>query len=292
MAQNKQSQKNKQSKQEQIVNSAIQYGVQELLNQNPIFKGHENLLTNYIDQEKLNGKLNEKLKEIYDAHGEKGKKELSEEDIKYLTTEVADYFVSGEALTDKGREVIIGKGLEGKVSEGFWNRLFGLSKKKSSLDGIKYLNHAIDATNELSYLLKNEGAAKALPNVAKPLAELEKVKLLYPALRVLKANNWIDNTTYNRLADMAYETAKQAPVQIAKAVEEGLHNGYQKVAAAILGVLGVLVIASNLSITGNIIGNIPKTAPNFIGIILIVGALGLFLFKIKKTRKNKLKKKL
>ena len=129
MAQNKQPKKPKESKQEQIVNSAIQYGVQELLNQNPIFKGHENLLTSYIDQEKLNGKLNEKLKEIYEAHGEKDKKELSEKDIKYLTTEVADYFVSGEALTDKGRDVIIGKGLEGKVSETFWDKLFGSLRK-------------------------------------------------------------------------------------------------------------------------------------------------------------------
>ena len=280
MAKNK---KSKQNKQEQIINSAISYGIQELLNQNPIFKGHENLVTSYIDQ----SKLNEKLKELYGSHEKGHKGDLSEDEVKYLTAEIADYFVSGAALTEKGKEVIIGKGLEGKVSEGFWSRFFLGSKKKSSLQGLEYLNHALGATQELSYLLKDENAIKALPGVVKPLAELEKIKLLYPALRVLKANNWIDNSTYNRLADMAYETAKNAPLQITEAVEKGLYNSYQKVAAAVLGIFGILVIASNLSITGNIIGNIFKTTPNFIGIILIVLALGLFLFKIKKTRKIK-----
>jgi len=278
----------KQTKQEQLVSSAIQYGVQELLNNNPIFKGYETVLTNYVD----NQKLQHKLKEIYDSPDLKGKKEFSKEDEKYIATEIADYFVTGAALSEKGQEVILGRGLEGKVSKSIWESWFGISKKKHSLPGIEYLNDAIRATEDLSALLKDKGGIKALPNLAKPLAKLEEIKLLYPALRVLRANKLIDQSKYQELANKAYEIAKDIPKQIAQGVEEGINRNYQKIAAAILGVLGVLVIASNLSITGNIIANVSKTAPNFMGVLLIIIALGLFLFKIKKTGKNKSKKKL
>ena len=286
--QDNQNKQPKQTNEEKIITSALQYGMQELLKENPIFEDHGALVSTYVDQRKLKGRLDE----IYEAHGLKGKKELSEEDQKYLTREIADYFVSGAALTDKGQEVVLGKGLEAKVEKpSFWS-WFGISKKKSSLQGIEYLNNAIKTTRELSYLLKDKDMLKSMPEIAKPLAELERVKLMYPVLRVLEANGLIDKDKYYELANKAHEIAKETSAKIKTGVESIFDKPAMKVAAAVLGFLGILVIGSNLTITGNLIGNLPKTPPSFLGIIFLVVALGLFLFNIKKTKKKKLKKKL
>lgn len=279
-------QKNRTSYLERISSSAINQGFQELMESHPIFKDYQKVIQNHVDQKKIKTKLGELI-----SNKKIDPRNISKEEAKYLSEELSNYVSSGNVLDEKGQEIILGKGLEEKVSTGFIGKVRSFFRREDDSEGVEYLEKAISAAEDLKQIFGNDKYGKRMPEISKAVSTLENIGSLYSAARVLKANNWINESQYQNMVGKVYDIARESPKKIKEAVETRITDSYKKIAASIFGIIGLFMVVSNLTMTGGAIG-VSSGSASFAGISLIFLAFVLFFIKGKKKTRRKNKKKL
>lgn len=145
----------------ELINSAIEYGLNVLLERHPT------LSQEYIQKHINRRKLTEGIREIY---GELKKHDLSGEKIsKYLYTEIANYVATGRAFDERGKFVVLKGGLEEKAEEGnFISRWF--ARRELGKEGD--FEQSVEASHDLYSLLKTGDYAKRMPKLTQAIGTL------------------------------------------------------------------------------------------------------------------------
>ena len=258
--------KDKSQKQDPI-NYAISYGVQELA-KNSLFGENPEFVSKHID-EKL---LKQKAEDLYEESQKKGMS--GDKQIEYVSQNISDYIVQGHALDEIGQKVVLKKGLETKV--GF------IDKVKEAFGGKRQdLNKSVHAFRDLYSMLKSGGYAERMPDLTKAAGTIYDMGFMDTAVDVLKAYGFMDDRKYKTLKKAINSRASEETAKASSSIESYIMpQPMQKAAAVIAGMFGVfLLTASGNPITGNVIGNLSNTTSNILGLALVVGALGLFLFR-------------
>lgn len=255
----------------QIINSAIEEGVNIITEHHPRFKENQEYILRHID----NKKLNTKVKEIYEKVRDK---QLSDEKkLEYVHTELTDYVATGSAFDEAGKEIILKNGLEEKAQSGFFKGLFA----KRTLGGEKYLDNTIEAFQDLYTLFKTGDYAQRMPEVAEAVTTVHDMGFLDSAITSLKHYGVIDKRNYGALKKSVIKRAKQGAQEVVGGIEK--YATYQKAAASVLGIFGIgLLILSGVKMTGAVIGNFSSGITGLIGGFLILISLILFLKSFKK----------
>jgi len=254
-----------------IINSAIEEGISAIMEHHPRFKENQEYILRHIDRKKLSKRVGE----IYEKMGAP-----NEEKLKYLYEEITNYVASGGAFDEAGKEVILKSGLEEKARSGFFKGFFARRK----LAGEKYLDNIVTSFQDLYSLLKSGEYAQRMPEVAEAVTTVYDMGFLDPAVDVLKHYGLIDERKYNTLKKSIREKTKEGTEGVVSGIEK--YATYQKVAASIFGILGVLIlIVSGAGITGNVIGNLSNSTTGIVGGFLILVSLILF-FKGKRKKKK------
>lgn len=256
----------------QMINAAVEEGINQIMEQHPVFKNKAEYISTHLDKKKLN----KKISEIY--HLIEQQRNLSEETkAQYLQQGIANYVASGELFDDAGKQIILKNGLEGRVSGGFFRTLFGRQK----LDGDKYLNETLGAFQNLYELFKTGDYAQRMPELAQAVTTVNDMGFLDPAVEVLKHYGLIDDRKYDLLKQNIRKKTEQAVTTAVTGIEK--YSMYEKAAAIIFGILGLIVIfSSQISLIGGVIGISNNLTTGIVGGLLIFLSLILFLKIFKK----------
>ncbi len=278
------------------VDSAVKYGIYEILKNNPVFGNNPEIINRYMDSKKLNSAIKEMSKTL---NTNLATRNLSDEEkISYLHKNISDYVSSGRAFTDKGQKIILKGSLEEKAKQGGFvremivNPVVNLFSKKS--DGEKYLDKTMNAFHDLYTLMKSGDYAQRMPELAEATQTIHDMGFLDTSLDILKEYGIIkDERQYNFLKkSLGYKT-KEAEKQAVSSIEKYiLPQQVQKAAAVVLGVCGAtLLFISQPGITGNVISarNLPSLTAGFLGIIFIISGITIGFLTIKGKKKEKKK---
>ena len=261
---------NKKQSTNSIINNAIEQGIDVILELHPRFKENQNYILRHIDKKKLN----EKIEKIYENTRERGWS--NEKKLEYIRKELTDYVATGAAFDEAGKEVILKSGLEEKARSGLFR---GWSARRR-LEGEKYLDNVIVAFQDLYSLFKTGEYAENMPEVADAVTTVYEMGFLDPAVDVLKHYNLISPKKYKVLKGSIREKTEEGIGRAMSGIEK--YATHKKVAAFILGILGILVlISSGIRITGNVVGNLSNTTTGIIGFFLILISLVFFIWKKK-----------
>jgi hypothetical protein len=262
--------KNKKSGQkESIFNNAVQQGIEAIIEEHPKFANFQDYLLKHIDQKKIKEKF-------YELYEEASKKNMNEKDAKnHIYKELTNYVASGSVLDEKGKEVILKSGLEEKTE--FFHKLFHPLRR----DGEKYLNNTMEAFNDLYALFKSGDYAQRMPELTESVTALHDLNFLDPAVDVLKSYGLIDSKKHKFLKENIYNRVGEESKKVVGGIESYIVP--QKIAASIIGLFGLILIISSLTITGAVTGTNSQTTIKAVGAFMIFLAL-LFFFKPLKKK--------
>jgi len=263
---------------EKIASNAIEFGINALVENHPRFAQQKDFLKDHIDTTKIGDYLGEALQKIGTYTGED--REKAEEE---LYNETTSYIVSGELLTDKGKELILRKSLREET-----RGLFGSRRAKGALEGDKYLNDVMGSFNDLYKLLGSGDYAQRMPELASAVTEIYDMGFWDAALNVLYDNGLMGKGEYYSAKKALITRTKKGVEKTDKAIKQ--YFPAEALAASILGFLGLGVLLTSNPITGNAIGI--STTTNLPAILwgIAVLAAGTGLFLKNKTKKSKIKK--
>ncbi len=251
--------------------SAVQNGLNMLINEHPRFAQFQDYLLRHIDQKKMREKIDEVRKRLKDER-------LSDDETAYqVQKDISDYVASGAVLDDKGQEVLLGKGLEEKV--GFWKKLF----HKPEFNGERYLDRTFSAFQDLYDLMKSGDYAKRMPELSESVSSLYNLQFLDPAIGVLKSHGLINTEKYRFLKDNVYKRAQEESSKIVGGIEKYVVP--ERIAASFLAVIGIVIFVSGLKINGAVIGSLTSQA-NFpfgvLGFFVLLFSAILFILSSRK----------
>lgn len=249
----------------ELIQGAVQEGINAILNAHPKFRGAENYISGHISNEKLKrgiGRI-----ESYIAH--KGRDWNDEKKAEFIYKNLANYVASGGVFDEGAKEVILKKSLEEKVGSG---------SKHRDLKGEKYIDKVGVAFRDLYHMLKAGDHAKRMPEFAQAVATVYDLGFLDSALDVLGGYGLVSE---RRKRDLKRSIKERITEESYKAGDyyEKILTSEKVAAAAVAGVgLGVLA-ASGSGISGNVIG-VSSAGGNvvvgFAGVLLLVAAWLLF----------------
>ena len=255
-----------------LLNNAVQSGIELIIKEHPRFANFRDYLIKHIDQKKIQ----EKFFNLYKRASESGMNE--KEASIYVHNNLSNYVASGSVLDEKGKEIILKSGLEEKT--GFFHKLFYRPKFNRG----KYLDNTMEAFNDMYTLFKSGNYSERMSELVESVGTLKDLNFLDPAVDILKSYGLIDNKKHRFLKENIYRRAKEESQKTVKGIEN--YFVPQKVAALIIGGIGVILIAFNLSITGAVVGNNFTITKEIIGVFMIIFASLLFLMFLKKSFKK------
>jgi hypothetical protein len=257
--------KKKQQDKKDPINSAVQKGIDSIIEAHPGFANFQPYLMRHIDKNKIEEK-------IYELYGKAEEKELNKKEAEYFVSKnLTDYISSGKILDEKGKEVILKNGLEEKT--GFLHKLFHKSN-----NGEKYLDNTMEAFQDLHALFQSGEYAKKMPELTESVSILHDMQFLDPALDVLKSHGLIDDKKYRFLKENIYKKVEKEYSKVVSGIEKRIvPEAYQKVAASILLTFGAILLISNMKITGAVIGSIQHSIKGILGLTSMIISAGLFL---------------
>jgi hypothetical protein len=262
----------KEEKKGNPINYAVQQGIESIIGEHPKFANFQEYLLKHIDQKKIQEKF-------YNLYKEASNKGMNEKDAKkHIYKELTNYVASGDVIDDKGKEVILKEGLEEKT--GFFHKIFHRTK----FDGEKYLNNTMEAFHDLYALFKSGDYAKRMPELTQSVATLHDLNFLDPAVDVLKSYGLIDSKKHKFLKENIYKRVGEESEKVIGGIEKYIVP--EKIAASIIGFIGVMLIVFNLNITGAAIGNSSNITIGITGVFFIFFALLLFFRPLKRSFKN------
>lgn len=250
----------------QIVNSAITEGIDSIIKDHPRFEGYEAFLMKQVDKKKLNDYLGEAGEELQKKlEGYENPKDAKKE-LKDFYDKTAKYIP--EALTEKGKELILRN--SSKKDAGRW--FFGVNARKL-LKGEDYLDKTMGAFSQLYELSKSGDYAQRHPEFVQAVSTVYDMGFFDTAVNVLYQEGKMNKKKYHELKKVITERTKQGEKYVMENLEQTVSPNYKKAAAIILGLIGVGILLSSNSITGNVIGNSTTTSIP----ALILGAVTLIL---------------
>jgi hypothetical protein len=261
-----------------LYNYSVQKAIREIVRQHPQFEGSEKYLTKSLDKDLLEEKYYKLSQKADEKELDNNAKSI------YISKGISNYILNGFAFDEQGRKVILKKGLEEKIEvdkEGFWNRLF---KKKETIETGKYLNNTIKAFDDLTDLMKSGDYAERMPEVSKAITTLYDLKFLDPATDILKEYGLINEEKHAFLKKNIYNKAQEASKEAVTNIEKYVVP--QKIAASIIGFIGVMLMLFNLDITGAVIGGDSTVTIGIVGVFMILFAFLLYLRPFKKSFKK------
>ncbi|HJZ18849.1 MAG TPA: hypothetical protein VJ208_01990 [Candidatus Nanoarchaeia archaeon] len=259
----------------EIINSAIEDEIDAMLQRHPRFRGFKGYITKHIDRKRLR----EKVDEIYGKTRGSG---LNEEQTSlYLRRGIADYVASGAVFDEAGQKVILRKGLEEEAKKPGVLNYFAKRRAQKILEGERKFDSALEAWSEIYQQFKSGNYD--MPELERPLEYLSKAGFSSTAAEILDEAGLINKSQYRKIKRKIRKGFREAEKEAYGGLEK--NAGYQKVAASILGILGIgALIASGASIalTGGVIGieNLENNIAGVVsGILLLISSFVLFLGK-------------
>ena len=211
------------------------------------------------------------------------KGELSpEEAYDYL----ASHIVSGDFLTENGKEMILNKSLEDEARK--WG---GFSKKgrqaKRVLKGEEYLDEAMSAFREIYDLMQsNKEYSNHMPELSKAVNALYELGFRDVTLNAMRKN--LSPEKYLAAKEGIIKAARYAGDYAQKTVESYVSHS---LAAVILSIVGISVLVSSYNLSGNSIsGNMIGSSASisipaiFFGVASLI--FGVYLFLKGKKKKT------
>jgi hypothetical protein len=243
-----------------IVNEAIEEGIELLIKRHPRFRGNEEYLMNNIDRRRL------KMGLSYIQNGLSEMGEMDDRDkAEYIHASIVKYVANGKFFDKDAKEAIIDGGLDGKA--------------------VKYekddeIGKAMSAVNDIRSLMKKGDYRARMPDLAEDFDQLHDIEFYDAAVDVLKSRKVIDEDQYR---DMKGHLNYRAQAHLGRA-KEGLVKriyGQESIAAAVIGFVGiVLMLFFGNGLTGAVIGvKVWNYVPALIGAVLIFISGVLFLRK-------------
>jgi hypothetical protein len=251
------------------INSAIEQGIEAIVEEHPKFANFQDYLLKHLDKKKIQEK-------VYELYEEASAKKMDDKDAKrYIHNEIVDYISSGAVIDEKGKEIILKNSLEERT--GFLHKLF----HKPKFDGEKYLNNTMEAFNDLYELFKSGDYSQRMPELTKSVVTLHDLNFLDPAVDVLKSYGLIDSKKHQFLKENIYKRVEEESTKVVGGIEKYIIP--KKIAASIMGLVGIMLMFSRLNMTGAVIGiDSTNTTIGIIGIFFVLFALLLFVKPSKK----------
>lgn len=262
--------KHKPSDRDKIVNSAIGEGISNIIRAHPRFSEHKNIIAKHIDMRRLG----EKAEELYQEA--RNQRFSNKETNEYVHKEILDYIATGAAFDEKGKEIVLRKGLEEKAKKG----LSGMFARRQ-LKGEKYLDNVVGAFQEIYQIFKGDDARERMPELTKSVYTIYELGFLDPALDVLKEYGIMNRGEYSTMKRIVEKKTRQEVRKFNKGIEAYLTP--QKIAASVLLLLGMIItIFSSFGLTGSVISNVSNISAGIFGGVLILVSLFLFFKAFKK----------
>jgi hypothetical protein len=271
---------------------AIQAGLRQLIYSNPGLKKYSVLMMNNIDYEKINDFMGYKVKELQESN-------MNETDAKkILYKELANYAASGKILKDTVVQTLFDKGQEGGLDKSLLEKIVGFFKP-NKFEGTEYFQKATNAYSDMYDILsQDEVAQKSIPELVKAAKAMKMYGFLDVALKNFKAHKVMDDKTYKMLSKDLYDTTNMRLKKGVKGLEahilkekeelekEEKEKEAQKIAASVIGFLGVLLIIFNMRITGAVIGGDSVITGGIVGVFMLLFSLLLYFRPLKRTFKK------
>ncbi len=246
-----------------VINSAVEEGIEAIIEHHPRFKAQEDFLVSHIDKKKLKEHVGEAIEELQEYETETQQIEA----IKKLYENTAGYIASGELFTDKGKELVLRKSWERDAKK--W---FGGGTARDILSGEKYLDDVMGSFRELYSLFKSGDYAERMPELASAVATVYDMGFTDAAVNILYENGLMNKGKYKAFKRAIRERTKQG----VKTTEEVLTKYFmpEKVAAGIFGIVGVgILVLSGANITGNVIGSQLNNSLGILsGVLLLIAS--------------------
>mgnify|MGYP000439190599 CR=1 FL=1 len=238
-----------------IINSAIEEGIDAIIKKHPRFTDQEELLLHYLDKKKIKDYL-----EDYIKHSD------GPIDIKHLINRFGGYVASGELFNERGKELILRESLGRESIRFFTGRM-----AREVLRGEKYLDETMRSFKDLYKLFKTGDYAQRMPKLAEAVSTVYDMGFADAAVNILYENGLMNRTKYRAFKRAINERVKQGVEYTQKSLAEYIIP--QKVAAVIVGIIGMAVLLASNSITGAVIGagKTSLSALLFGGLTLIAG---------------------
>jgi len=279
---------NKPISKEELTNKAVKVGLNALISSDPNLRNYAVLISNGLDNKKIS-------QFVYGVE-----KKIKEENIPYeqhnetLYKSLANYVSSGNALKDTVRQTILEKGHDGKLHPSILEKIVEIFKP-NKFEAQKYFEKSKNLYGEMYDILsQDEVAQNEIPELTKAAKAMKMYGFLDVALKSFKAHGMMDDKLYKSLSKTLYETTAVKAAEGKKGLENYIISGKeegkqtaQKVAASIIGFLGIMIMIFNVNITGAAIGESSKATISSIGAFMIFFALLLFFRPLKKALKTK-----
>jgi len=238
----------------QVVNSAIQEGVDAIIDKHPRFADQEELLVSHLDKNKLNKYLSDYIE---DSNGVIN--------LQKLTEKFTGYVASGELFNKQGKELVLRESW-GKEARKWWG-----GSAREILKGEQYLDQTMASFRDLYKLFKTGDYAERMPKLAQAVSTVYDMGFADAAVNVLYENGVMNKTNYKIFKKAITERAKEGVEYTKQSLAEYLVP--EKVAAVVLGILGIGVLLSSNGFTGAVVGvgNTSISAFVFGGVALIAG---------------------
>lgn len=268
-----------------IMDTATKHGIELIYQKHPVFQGTDKLLLNHVDF----NQLRKKSEEIYsnllnnNIRGEKAKE--------YIEKELTDYVESGVFFNEKGNKIIARASFNEKPN--LLEKIVSIFKPKS--EGEKELNDIMGTIHNLGLLYQSKGYEKSVPQLNEQFKEAGKylqklgargfvpaatsILEAYGQIDKRQADSWIKE--YSKIHKYDIKEGKEHIARIKSGIEAYISP--QKIAATILGAIGLIQIMFNAKITGAIIGSTETPVSTLIGALtLFLSLLWFFIISKKK----------
>jgi len=258
----------------QIIESAIQTGIQYTIDRHPDFAERERYLDKQVNRSLIYGAAEEIMSSQEFAELGDGKKQAQ-----YLHQGLLKIFEEGKAFQGPLEEIVAKRNdVQGKADD-LGSRVYAAvggktpSRKEIARGDKRYAT--VFAAKDILTSMSPEDARR-MPKLAEAAYRVANAGTNVLNVETARFYGLLDEKDYKAAIKATGETIDRGRQAIATNIIE--YSGVQKAAAAVLAGTGLgVVFASGFGITGNIVGNVSDTSVGLFGGFLLLISMALFL---------------